>query len=167
MFIMYVAVYCSLCVTGDQLRWPAGLLVARLTVGFTVWQINLPTYLNGVHFCDVVRAYSLARLSFAYLSLSRRCSQRPDLTAESEPLKASLRPCQKRAPRLLLEKQACVQPPPSALNVTLTAFAAPTARHQQLLVDIFCLQRTQQLTRRPLLSIDGTDRQTDGRSSVT
>ena len=30
---------------GDQLRWPAGLLVARLTVGFTVWQINLPTYL--------------------------------------------------------------------------------------------------------------------------
>jgi len=29
---------------GDQLRWPAGLLLARLTVGFTVWQINLPAY---------------------------------------------------------------------------------------------------------------------------
>jgi len=47
----------------------------------------------------------------------------------------------------------------------LLSAGAPAAR-PQLSIDIFCPQSDQQQTRRPslLLSIDGTDRQTDGRT---
>jgi len=51
----------------------------------------------------------------------------------------------------------CVDPAPSAVNVTLPAIAAERRR---------LLHGAQQQTRRPplLLSIDGTDRRTDGRT---
>jgi len=75
-------------------------------------------------------------------------------------------------------KQVCVEPPPSALNVTLPAFAAERRRacntapaaHPQLSIDISYLQGAQLQTRWPplLLSIDGADRvidrRTDGRT---
>jgi len=74
------------------------------------------------------------------------------------------------------KKQVSVEPPPPALNMTLTAFAAerrarsttPAARRPQLSIDISCTQ--QQTCQTPLLlSIDGTDgwkdRRTDTRPS--
>jgi len=79
------------------------------------------------------------------------------------------------------------QPPPSAVNVTLPAYAAaerraaaqlllsdgacctaPEARRPQLSIDISCPDGTQQQIRGPTLlpSIDGTDRQTDGHRTL-
>ena len=57
-------------------------------------------------------------------------------------------------------QHACAEPPSSALNMTLPAFAADRRRPSYLL-----LQSARQQTRRPqlLLSIDGTDRRTDTR----
>jgi len=60
------------------------------------------------------------------------------------------------------EKQVCVEPPPSALNMTLPAFAAERRRlHCSMAPGL--AQGAQQESRLPplLLSIDGTDRQTD------
>jgi len=59
--------------------------------------------------------------------------------------------------------------------MTLSAFAAerwqltPAARRPQLLIDISCPQGAQHQTRRTplLLSINGTDRGTDGHPTVT
>jgi len=62
-------------------------------------------------------------------------------------------------------KQVGVQPPPSALDVTLPAFAGERRRLMHR-AHISCPHGAQQQTRRPpplLLSIDGTDRQTDVR----
>jgi len=70
-------------------------------------------------------------------------------------------------------EQVRVQPPTSAVNVTLPAFAAAAPctagavaaeRRRLLSIDISCwLGAEQQTRRRPwLLSIDGTDRRTDG-----
>jgi len=73
-------------------------------------------------------------------------------------------------------KQVCFELSPSPLNVTLSAFAAKHQRRAaysmthaarpQLSNDISCPHDAQQQTRRPplLLSSDGTDRQTDGRT---
>ena len=57
-----------------------------------------------------------------------------------------------------------VQPPPSAINVTLSAFAAERWR-PPLSVDISCSQGAQQQTRRPLLLLlmDLTDKRTEAR----
>jgi len=71
-------------------------------------------------------------------------------------------------------KQVGVEPPPSALSITLPAFAAerrrtysttPAAR-PQLSIHISRRQGAQQQTRRLplLLSIDGTKGRTDGRT---
>jgi len=62
-------------------------------------------------------------------------------------------------------KQVGVQPPPSALDVTLPAFAGERWRLMHR-AHISCPHGAQQQTRRPpplLLSIDGTDRRTDVR----
>jgi len=65
-----------------------------------------------------------------------------------------------------LQEQHCTEPPPSALNTTLPAFAAERRlqTHQPLIN-----ARAQQQTRRPPLplSIDGTDGRTDGLPTVT
>jgi len=78
------------------------------------------------------------------------------------------------------KKQVCVQPRPSAVNMTLSAFAvvlqprtaAPLllgARRPPLSINTSCLHDAQQQTRRtPLLrSNDGTERRTDGRTTVS
>ena len=74
--------------------------------------------------------------------------------------------------RVVLQKQQqlCVEPPPSALNVTLPAFAAESRRphpRARIYRSISVADAgDQQQTRRPplLLSIDGTDRWTDGQT---
>jgi len=66
-------------------------------------------------------------------------------------------------------KQDCVQPPMSAVNMTLPAFAAERWRLQHGARSYRSTAAAdagaQQQTRRPplLLSIDGTDRRTDAR----
>ena len=69
-----------------------------------------------------------------------------------------------------LKQQVCVEPRPSAVNMTLPAYATERRAAAQLLlaarrtpssIDISCPRRAQQQTRRTLLSIDGTDRRTD------
>ena len=66
--------------------------------------------------------------------------------------------------------QVCVEPPASAVNMTLPRICcwapAPSARRPQLSIDISCVQGGQLQTRRQslLLSIDGRDRPTDGRT---
>jgi len=61
-------------------------------------------------------------------------------------------------------KYVCVRPRSSAVNTTLPAFAAE--RRRLLSIDISWQRGAQQQTRRTplLLSIDGTDGQTDGRT---
>ena len=61
----------------------------------------------------------------------------------------------------------CVQPRSSAVNTALPAFAAE--RRRLLSIDISWQRGAQQQTRRTplLLSIDGTDRRTDERSTVS
>jgi len=71
--------------------------------------------------------------------------------------------------RLLLIKKVRVERPPSAVSVTLFAFAcstAPGTRRPQLSTDVAFPRGARQQTRRMplLLSIDGTDRLTDVRS---
>ena len=71
----------------------------------------------------------------------------------------------------------CVQPEEIEINVTILEFTskllcyepAPVARRLQLAIDISCPQGAQQQTRRPplLLSTEGTNRRTDGHSTVT
>jgi len=57
-------------------------------------------------------------------------------------------------------KAIFVQPRPSAVNITLPAFAAE--RRRLLSIDISCPWRAQQQTRRTPLPISGTDRRADG-----
>jgi len=70
-------------------------------------------------------------------------------------------------------KQICVDPPPSALNMTPPAFAVECLRLQHGTRNYRSISAAdagaQQQTRRPpmLLSIDGTDRRTDGRPTIT
>jgi len=60
------------------------------------------------------------------------------------------------------KRNKSVQPRPSAVNMTLPAFAAE--RQRLLWIDIFCPGAQQQTRRTPLLlSIDGTDGQMLGR----
>ena len=71
-------------------------------------------------------------------------------------------------------KQVCIQPPTSADNVTLLAFAAerraaapPCARRPPLPIEICCRPGSQQQTRRSAAACDGQQtgqRQTDGRT---
>jgi len=69
-------------------------------------------------------------------------------------------------------KQVCIQPATAAVNVTLSALAAAApllllgARRPPLSIDIsHTRDARQQIRRTPLLlSVDGTDRQTDGRT---
>ena len=69
-------------------------------------------------------------------------------------------------------KQVCIQPATAAVNVTLSALAAAApllllgARRPPLSIDIsHTRDARQQIRRTPLLlSIDGTDKQTDGRT---
>jgi len=74
-----------------------------------------------------------------------------------------------------LYSRVCVEPPPSALNKTLPAFATErrrlwhSARGCRSISPVRRALSTQQQTHRPLLLllIGGTDRRTDGRQTVT
>jgi len=84
-----------------------------------------------------------------------------------------------------LKQQVCVEPRPSAVNMTLPAYATKrraaaqllrAARRTPLSIDISCPRRAQQQTRRTLLLLlllmsgqtDGrTDRRADGRWTVS
>ena len=73
---------------------------------------------------------------------------------------------QSRVADSLRNKRVCVEPPPSALNTTLPAFAAKRTR-LQLSTDICRKRAQQQINRTPLLLlIDGTDGRTDGRTDT-
>ena len=71
-----------------------------------------------------------------------------------------------------LHQQVCVEPPPSAFNMTLPAFAAERGRLQHGARSHRLISAAdagaQQQTRRPqlLLSVDGTDRRTDRRTDA-
>ena len=67
---------------------------------------------------------------------------------------------------IYLSISACIEPRPSVLNITLPAFAAQRRCLQQISTDTRYAASAQQQTSRAslLLSIDGTDRQTDGRT---
>jgi len=68
----------------------------------------------------------------------------------------------------IIKRQACDEPRPSDVNMTLPAFAVEHVRLQQISIDSGTRRRpgAQQQTRRTLLllSIDRTDRQTDKRT---
>ena len=90
----------------------------------------------------------------------------------------TLHPNHYEYPSATVNLQVCVQPRSSAVNVTLPSPATKRraaaqlllcARRSPLSVDISCPHSAQQQTRHTpmLLSNDGTDSRTDGRSTVS
>jgi len=89
---------------------------------------------------------------------------RPSTPERATAIVGACHSCRHNSPADYNEQVGVLQPPPSAVNVTLPAFAAECRR---LLHGARSWRSLSPARRLPLLlSIDGTDRRTDGRSTV-